>query len=264
MWRFGPAVEPANNQDKNRNIIFGDFKLLSYNSTPLVEHLSCMKFLSPTFIGNFAHFISQLLIKTLRVNIHFHPNVDPNCQYIYGFWHDKQFILIMHMRVWGDGKHAGFVSASRDGEMLATWLGRLGYKVARGSSSKKAISGLVKLVAMMREGFSVGIAADGPRGPRHEAKTGISFLAHKVGLQIIPLGAATSRSWLFKSWDKYQLPKPFSKSVIYVGEPITIADLNDVDAVNTLIAQAITYSEAKAQEILAGVPSVIADRKLAI
>lgn len=210
--------------------------------------------ISPRFIGNFTYFLSRLLISTLRVDIHLHPAVDPNCQYVYGFWHDQQFILILHMRQWGDGKHAGFVSASRDGEMLSVWLQRLGYKVARGSSSRRAISGLVQLVGMMKEGYSVGIAADGPRGPRHEAKTGISFLAHKAKLQVIPLGAATSRAWHFKSWDKYQLPKPFSKNVIYAGAPVTIDNLDDATLTNTRMMEAIEAACRTAEGILAGEP----------
>ena len=211
-----------------------------------------MRVISPTFIGSFAHYCSQWLVKSMRVKIVLHPNADPYQQYVYGFWHDKQLLPIVSMPKWGYCKNAGFVSTSRDGEMLATWLKLLGYEVIRGSSSKKAISGLVKLVGMLKDGYSVGIAADGPRGPRHEAKTGISFLAHKSGLKVIPLGVALGGKRIFKSWDQYQLPYPFSKGVIYVGEPFVIDDLKNVDEVNLRVAKAINDSEQKAQMILEG------------
>lgn len=210
-----------------------------------------MAIIKPKLIGSFAHYISQLLVKTLRVNICFHPDVDPQGQYVYGFWHDKQFAPIMLMAKIGNRKQAGLVSPSGDGEMLTVWLKHLGYYVIRGSSSRKGMNGLVKLIVAAKKGYSIGITADGPRGPRHEAKSGIAFLACKSGLQILPLGVAYSSKWQFdKSWDKYQLPLPFSKVVIYVGDPMTVTDISNLDAVNARVGQAIQLSEKKANEIL--------------
>jgi len=214
-----------------------------------------MKLLSPSFIGGFAHFLSQLIVKTLRVDICVHPNVVVERQHIYAFWHDKQFapIMLLAKSKLGQGKHACLVSASGDGEMLSEWLKRLGYRLVRGSSSRKALSSLVNLIAVTKEGYSVGITADGPRGPIYKAKTGPAFIAYKAGVGLIPLGVAYSAKWQFnKSWDKYQLPKPFAKTVIYIGEPLAITDISDMDKVLESVDQAINDSDQKALQILEG------------
>lgn len=212
-----------------------------------------MKLLTPQFIGSFAHYTSQMLVKTLRVHICWHPHMVPTQQYAYGFWHDKHFAPIMLLTKWGQGKHVGLVSASRDGEMLATWLRLLGYHVIRGSSSRKGRSGLVNLLQAAKEGYCIGIAADGPRGPRYEAKAGLSFLALKAGLQVVPVGVALSSKIQFKkSWDQYQLPMPFAKTVVYFGEPMTISEMSD--SVNAYIAEAINVADRKAKLILEGQP----------
>jgi lysophospholipid acyltransferase (LPLAT)-like uncharacterized protein len=194
--------------------------------------------------------VSQLLIKTLRIRYEIHPSVNTKQQYAYGFWHDKQFATITLLSQFGIEKRAGLVSASRDGDMLADWIKRLGYRVVRGSSSKKALSSLVNLIAAAKEGYSFGIAADGPRGPQFVAKSGLSFLAYKAGLQIIPLGVAYSSKWQFNSWDRYQLPKPFAKTVVYVGEPITITQSDQIEVVTQKIEQALNEADRKAQVIL--------------
>ncbi len=211
-----------------------------------------MRILSPTFIGKIAHYVTQLLYKTLRVSIYSHPEVDPNRQYVYGFWHGKQFAPLMLMPKRGNQKQVALVSASRDGDMLATWLNLVGYHTIRGSSSRKGISSLVKLIAATKEGYSVGIAADGPRGPEFAAKAGISFLAYKAGLGVIPFGAAYSHKWQFNSWDKYQLPRPFAKVVLYLGQPMAIENLDNVEEVSKTVSQVITEADKQALQILQG------------
>lgn len=211
-----------------------------------------------TLIGNFAHYASQLLLKSLRVNIYCDPEIDPVGQYAYGFWHDKQFAPIMLMTTLGNRKHVGLVSTSGDGDMLSIWLKRLGYHVVRGSSSRKGMSSLVKLLAAAKEGYSIGITADGPRGPRYEAKAGLGFIASKAGLQMVPLGVAYSLKWQFeKSWDKYQLPLPFSKVIFYLGKPMTVTDISDLAGMNTLVAEGINAADKEAQLILAGQPALL-------
>lgn len=212
-----------------------------------------IRLISPRAIGTFAYCVSQCLIKTLRCKVISHEKFDPKEQYIYAFWHDKQFAAIMLMSTFGGNKKVGLVSPSRDGEMLAVWLARMGYEVVRGSSSKKSISSLVTLLGKMKEGYTVGVAADGPRGPRHEAKAGVAFLAHKAGIKIIPMGVAFTPNLKFeKSWDQYQLPLPFAKTAIYVGEPMAMPDLEDVNAINERMTAALKDSDQKAKQILAG------------
>ncbi len=63
---------------------------------------------------------------------------------------------------------------------------------------------------------------DGPRGPRHVLKAGIIAIAQKSRAAILPVTFACSRAWRLKSWDRFTLPKPFSKTVALYGEPIFI------------------------------------------
>lgn len=205
----------------------------------------------PSLVGAFAHYVSQLLIKTLRVELEIHPSVQPQQQYAYGFWHDKQFAPITMMAKFGHEKRAGLVSASKDGDMLASWIKRLGYHVVRGSSSRKALSGLVNLLAAAKAGYSFGIAADGPRGPKYVAKSGLSFLAYKAGLDVIPIGVAISSKWQFKSWDQYQLPKPFAKIVIYIGEPLSISDPEKIDELTKTLEDELNKADYHAELKLA-------------
>jgi len=211
-----------------------------------------MSVITPTFIGKFAHCVTQALLKSLSVQVCMHPNVDPTRQYVYGFWHGKQFAPIMFLPKWGPAKHVGLVSASRDGDMLSAWLQQLGYHVIRGSSSRKAISSMVQLIAAAKEGYSMGIAADGPRGPEFIAKAGMSFLANKANLELVPIGVAYSKPWKFKSWDKYQLPLPFTKAVLYFDAPLTVSDISDMANVNVEMAKKIDAAEVIALELLNG------------
>lgn len=210
-----------------------------------------MKIGSPRLIGTLAYYLGRILLKTLKIEVHFHPNVNPKKQYVYGFWHDKQLTPIMMLSKIGNSKQVALVSASRDGDMLATWLKRWGYHVIQGSSSRKAISSLVKLIAAAREGYTVGIAADGPRGPCYQAKAGVAYIAQRAGLQIVPLGTAYSRKWIAKNaWDKYQFPLPFSKVVFYFSQPFSFTQIDDIDQANAQVTAAINQADEQANQIL--------------
>ena len=112
------------------------------------------------------------------------------------------------------------VSHSKDGENMAKAVRFLGYNVKRGSSSRGGAAGLIALIKAVREGRSVVLAVDGPRGPRGTCKPGIVRLAQKTGVPLYPVGVATSKKWTFeKSWNKTYIPLPFSRQVVLVGEP---------------------------------------------
>lgn len=207
--------------------------------------------LSPTFIGHLAHYATQCLAKTLRMQVEMHPSVAIEKPAVYCFWHGTHFAPVMFVGKKIINKSAGLVSTSKDGEILATWLKHLGYEVIRGSSSKKAITGVVKLIQAVKDGYSVGIALDGPRGPIYEAKAGASFISAKTGVPLIPLGAAYSRKYQFdKSWDKFQIPLPFSTVGIYLGEPLYIEKNIDTSIANAQIKEAIHAAQHQAAALL--------------
>lgn len=198
--------------------------------------------------------VSRLLEITLSSKIKLHPEISPKGQYIYCFWHGKQFMPVMAMHRLGNKKHVALVSTSRDGEMLTTWLKALGYKVIRGSSSKNAVSSLKKLLNYAENGYSLGIAADGPRGPIFQAKSGSIYLAAKTGLKIVPIGTYYKKAYQLDTWDEYQLPKPFSEVIFYLGEPLVVPKeaANEANLLNLYtekLMHALEESEKKAGDV---------------
>ncbi|MBG0776551.1 MAG: lysophospholipid acyltransferase family protein [Desulfovibrionaceae bacterium] len=140
---------------------------------------------------------------------------------VFALWHDEQFMIInareaLHL--------VAVVSASSDGDILAGVLEGLGIRAARGSSSRgglRALHGALKL--MEEEGRDMVTTIDGPRGPRHEVKEGVLYLAHKTNALVVPLRARGERVKVFeRAWDKFQLPLPFSRCTVVFGEPFEL------------------------------------------
>ncbi len=140
--------------------------------------------------------------------------------YIFAFWHGRQFLLFFHHR---NRSLVIPASESRDGEIQARILKRFGCEVVRGSSKRKGERALLGLVDGLRKGKSIALAVDGPRGPVYEVKQGVTYLAGKLDKVIIPMATGAKRSWILeKIWDKYLLPVPFTTGVIVYGDPIVV------------------------------------------
>jgi lysophospholipid acyltransferase (LPLAT)-like uncharacterized protein len=138
---------------------------------------------------------------------------------IYAVWHDRIFLGTYYLR----GSRIVFLtSRSFDGEYIARFLQRFGYGAIRGSSTRGGARGLVEMIRGMRQGLSMGFTVDGPKGPRHEAKPGALLLAKKTGNPVLPFILQPRRFWTLKSWDKLQVPRPFTRAVFIYGKPITV------------------------------------------
>ncbi len=114
------------------------------------------------------------------------------------------------------------ISSSKDGELIAGPAEVLGYQTARGSSRRGASSATRKMVKLSRQGFSLAITPDGPKGPPKIIKEGLISLAYFTKLPIYPISVDVEKEWIFNSWDKFRLPKPFSKIKIKYGKPIAV------------------------------------------
>jgi lysophospholipid acyltransferase (LPLAT)-like uncharacterized protein len=129
-------------------------------------------------------------------------------------------------------------SANFDGRLIAGLLERMGYGTAQGSSTRGGLRGLATLAERMGEGRDAAFAVDGPRGPRHVAKPGPVLLARRTGFPIICLHMCAERRYTFhRSWDRFQLPYPFSRAVLIVAPPIAVAADADRDAVETKVGE---------------------------
>ncbi|MEW6481942.1 MAG: DUF374 domain-containing protein [bacterium] len=139
---------------------------------------------------------------------------------LYAFFHGRQFLLVWYMR---KRNIALLSSLSRDGEIQAKILKRFGYEIVRGSSAKGGAEGIIGLKNKVLQGFDIGLAVDGPKGPCYSVSDGVIFLAKKLNLYIVPLTSSSYPSYTFKNaWDKYQMPYPWSKAIILFGKPYKV------------------------------------------
>ena len=138
---------------------------------------------------------------------------------IVAFWHESFFILPEIHR--GENVHV-LVSRHADGEIIHRVLARFGNATVRGSSSEGGREALAQLVGRAEDGFCLAITPDGPRGPRRELKPGVVALAQKTGLPIVLMANASERTWVLRSWDRFRVPKPFSRVRVVYSEPIPI------------------------------------------
>jgi len=123
-------------------------------------------------------------------------------------------------------KHRGVVALASDnfdGQWIATILQRLGYGIARGSSSRGGVKGLVRLKREADAGRTTAFTVDGPRGPAYRVQPGCVWLAKATGSPILPFHIEASAAWTASSWDHAQIPKPFASVLAVFGEPFVVA-----------------------------------------
>lgn len=143
---------------------------------------------------------------------------------IYCVWHDRIFAGTYYLR---DRGIAVITSRSLDGEYIARFLKRLGFGTIRGSSTRGGVRALVEMIRRMRDGVAMAFTVDGPRGPRYEAKKGAVILAKKTGNPMLPFTVIADRFWTINSWDRLQIPKPFTRTRFIFAPPIYVEP--DVD-----------------------------------
>jgi lysophospholipid acyltransferase (LPLAT)-like uncharacterized protein len=144
---------------------------------------------------------------------------------IYASWHQRLFYHIHRLR---RRRIAVMISQSRDGEYIARLINWLGLKDVRGSSTRGGVDALKDLVRRMRDGANGGMVPDGPTGPPREAKIGTIILGRMTGSPIIPISWGADRCWVFNSWDRFMIPKPFARISYCYGEPIVVPNSTKV------------------------------------
>jgi lysophospholipid acyltransferase (LPLAT)-like uncharacterized protein len=138
---------------------------------------------------------------------------------IWPFWHDRIFLSAVYFK---DRGIVVITSKSGDGEYIARFIQRFGFGAIRGSSSRGGARALVEMKRSMLQGREIAFTVDGPRGPRYEAKPGPIYLAKLTGNPILPFLMQPQKYWTLKSWDRLQIPKPFTKALLVIAEPFFI------------------------------------------
>ena len=167
----------------------------------------------------------KLLAATLRMEIRDHCGIGPGGAMppvIYVLWHNRFFCV---PPAWcrvtkGQRKSVALTSASHDGDMVAHAVAVFGLGAVRGSSSRRGVAALVGLKRALQEGLDICVTPDGPRGPRYQVQPGVIKLAESTGAPIVPIHVVFHSAWRLKTWDRFVIPKPFSRVAVTFAEPI--------------------------------------------
>ena len=173
-------------------------------------------------------FAVDVLCKSIRIKIENGEAVQKliaeKKNFVVAFWHGSMLLgWFLHR-----GKNsAALVSKSKDGDLLSNVLTNWDFEVARGSSHVGGGEALIILLKSAEDGYIIAITPDGPTGPIYKMKPGAVITAKKSGIPLFLLGIGNSKKRILKSWDKFEIPKFFSKSVAVYSDPIFInADLS--------------------------------------
>jgi lysophospholipid acyltransferase (LPLAT)-like uncharacterized protein len=122
------------------------------------------------------------------------------------------------------------VSEHRDGEIIARILAAFGFHAARGSTTRGGSRALLQLAQLVRDGHDIAITPDGPRGPRREMAPGALLIAQRTGAPLVPLVAHCSATWRLRTWDAFEIPKPFARVTVLYDTPHPVAAATARDA----------------------------------
>src|SRR2546423_2317542 len=148
-------------------------------------------------------------------------------QAIFCVWHNRLAISLIVYRDFicrggRSPKLGAIVSASKDGGIVARILEHFGVQPVRGSSSRRGPQALLELTSWAERGYDLAITPDGPRGPRYVVQPGVISLAQLTGLPIVPVTYHFRWKISMRSWDRFQIPLPFSRGVLKLGMPVEI------------------------------------------
>ena len=171
----------------------------------------------------------RLLAGTLRYRINGGrgPAKLPDEPVIFALWHNRLGLCMKVYESFVRPLHphdhlAALISASKDGALLATILQQFGVQPVRGSSSRRGAQALLELATWAQRGYDLAVTPDGPRGPRYVLQEGVMTLAQVTGLPIIPYSCQLDWKIQLKSWDRFQIPLPFSRCEMTFGQPIRV------------------------------------------
>jgi lysophospholipid acyltransferase (LPLAT)-like uncharacterized protein len=175
---------------------------------------------------------------------------------VLSFWHNRLLMLPIITR----GQPVCImVSQHRDGDLGTGLLNAWGVTTVRGSATRGAVGGFLRLVDAYRRGNNLAVIPDGPRGPRYVAKPGVVHLAKAVGAPIYPMAYAANRVRQLRSWDRLIVPLPFAHVVFAVGAPLMVPAGASADE----LAALRTELERRLIEVTASVEGRLGMAKLA-
>ena len=207
-----------------------------------------------SLIAGLGYPLINVLGHTLRFRVeglhHYDAIVASGQQPVMAFWHGRILPATFYFRRRGI---VVITSENFDGEWIARIIERFGYGTARGSTTRGGRRAMVQLIRAMRAGKPAGFTLDGPRGPAQIAQPGAVWLAHATGNPILPFHLEAARAWTLRSWDRTQIPKPFTNVALVVGEPIPVdADATDaqLESSRVILERRLAELEQRARELV--------------
>jgi lysophospholipid acyltransferase (LPLAT)-like uncharacterized protein len=165
-------------------------------------------------------------------------------QPILALWHGRILPATIYFR---DRGVVAITSQNFDGEWIARIMRRFGYLQARGSTSRGGKRALLQMRHDMAEGRPAAFTVDGPRGPAYQAQPGAVWLAKATGNPVVPFHIEADPCWTARSWDRTQVPRPWSRVAIAIGEPMYVPE----DAGETMIEEKRADLEARLEGLRA-------------
>ena len=194
----------------------------------MIKYFSSFRLIQ-TLISLIGSIYVLTVYKTSKVNLKNRKKIENllerNESFIYSFWHDQ---LLMCPLTWQSNSNIKvLISKHRDGDIIAQLISNLGFEAIRGSTHKtnkiKNKGGLLsarKMIKSLKNGISIGISPDGPKGPRHKVSEGILSISRLSKSVILPVGIGFKKKWVLNTWDKFIIPKPFNEITVIWGDPI--------------------------------------------
>jgi lysophospholipid acyltransferase (LPLAT)-like uncharacterized protein len=217
---------------------------------------SWLKRLQIAAIAGFGYPLINALGHTLRWRVeglqHYDAIVQSGRQPVMAFWHGRILPATYYFRRRGI---VVITSENFDGEWIARIIERFGYGTARGSTTRGGRRAMLQLVRDMAAGKPAGFTVDGPRGPAGVAQPGAVWLAKATGNPVLPFHLEASAHWEVRSWDRTQIPKPFSTVALAVGEPMPVASdasESDLDLARLELERRLKDLEQRATSLLSG------------
>jgi lysophospholipid acyltransferase (LPLAT)-like uncharacterized protein len=146
--------------------------------------------------------------------------LDRDGSIIYASWHQRFFPGISFFAT--RKPISIMISQSKDGEFVARIVDMLGWRSVRGSSTRGGLEALNELKRLATSGYKIGHIVDGSNGPASVIKPGLLRIAQVSGQAVVPIITSGEKKWVFNSWDKFMLPKPFSRVMIRFGDAIYV------------------------------------------
>ena len=215
---------------------------------------SRLKRMQVAVIAGVAYPLINALGHTLRWHVegmqHYDAIVASGRQPVMAFWHGRILPATFYFRRRGI---VVITSENFDGEWIARIIERFGYGTARGSTTRGGRKAMVQLVRAMKAGKPAGFTLDGPRGPARTAQPGAVWLAGATGNPLLPFHLEAAKAWTLHSWDRTQIPKPFTEVSLVIGEPIAVgpdATDTELDAARGTLEHRLASLEERARELV--------------